>query len=989
MGIRRLLRAMVAILGGLVVLAAASSANAQNSSLSAALLSPPDTSIAPGDSVVISLQARNNGASPLSVSTAAVTPDGWAYMALPETVELAPGAQEIIFISVSVPNDAPAGGYSISVSAAAPGAASVGYKVSVQVTAVEGLRLALTEEPRAMVVAGTDIGASFSLSNLGNVPANVTLVAEAGSNWTATADPSTVTVQPGATTQIKVSLAPPKDLHNLETGRVTLKAYSAAVTPEAVPAAQGNFSVQVLPSPASLSGIPMYATLEGSLRSSMNWQEGVEPSLQHAFSLGGALSPMQSVQLDASAFSLRSSGNVFNDAQRFHFRWDDLRWGYAQAGDQSVSLRSQLLAYSLSGRGVDLGLDAGPMRYHLFYSDPQNGFGSRSAGAELERNGRNGRVSLLALKQDQSAASFSTDRPAQPSTGLSLHGEYKPGKKLDVTGEAAVYDGSQTGADHAYRLTARYSGGDLTGGGDYVYAGPHFFGAWSDTEYYQADVSYSPNRKLRLWSNYNKRRGNLSRDPEQRGDDQSRWQLAGSLNIGKHMTLRVSQALDWRGDRVQLSIDEHTRRMEYELGRTWRKLKLTASWQDETRGDRLSATSEDALQFRLLGTSDVNRRARLEFECALDRDKHSAGGADDSITGRLGGEIKLGKSSDLSLDVRSTWGEAGRNSTWLQGALSRKLAPGRELDLKVQHNTGDFGGETALSAEYTIPIKMPVKQFPITGIIEGKVSLSHDATKGVSGVLVRVDQILLPSDPYAAAPESQSAEDASRIEEDRYEPSPILGLHPHERQAIEERGPRKGTYGAAQHINAQSIEARPQPHSVPGLTKAEALTDDQGRFRITGLLPGEYGLQLDTATLGVGMSATGADVQRVEVRAGQTTTVEVSVMSAASVSGMVQIQSQTEPGTETKLLPLTDAVLELSGPGDKKYRVSGPGGRFSFSELPAGHYALRVRTEGLPEYTVVEPETLEFDLAAGEAKPNLIFTVKPMEREIEITTEQS
>ncbi len=970
------------------MLALAGLARAQSAPLTAELLSPAATSVPPGEAVVLSLQARNAGSATLNVSTAVAAPEGWAALVLPESLELAAGAQEIIFFSVNVPNDAPAGGYSISASLSAPGTVRIEHTVSVQVTAVEGLRLTLTEEPRAMVVAGTEISASFTLSNLGNVAASVTLVAEAGSDWSAAPSPASASLRPGESTQVKVALSPPKELHNLATGRATLKAYTVAVTPEAVPAAQGNFSVDVLPGPAALSGIPQYATLAGSLRSSMNWQGDGTPAIQHSLSLGGPLSPMQNLQFDASAFSLRSD-NVFNDAQRFHLRWDDLRWGWAQAGDQSVSLRSQLLAYNLSGRGVDLGLEAGNQRYHLFYADPQGGYGSRSVGMELERSGRDGHFAVLALKQERSSTGYDASRPVQQASGLSLQGEYKPAKKLNLSGEAALFDGGQTGADLAYRVTARYSGASLSGGGDYVYAGPDFFGSWSDTEYYQADLSYSPNSKLRLWSNYNKRRSNLNRDPAQRGDDQSRWQMAGSLNIGKHMTLRISHARDWRGDRIQLNTDEHTRRMEYELGRRWRTLKLTATWQDEIRSNRQAGDSESALQLRLLGTAEVSRRAQLQFEYAHDRTTRSMGGTEESSMGRLGGEFKVDRSTDLSLDVRSTWGEAGRNSTWLQGSLTRELAPEREFSLKVQHNTGDFGGETAVSAEYSLPVRLPVKQFPITGAIEGRVSLSHDNTQGVSGVLVRVDQLLLPSDPFTAAPGAMDAQEAVRIEEDRSAPSAILGLHPHQREAVDERGPRAAQYSAPQPTGASYTENTTQRYSIPGLTKAEALTDEQGRFQITGLLPGEYGLQLDTAILGVGMSAAGAAVQRVEVFAGQTTTAQVTVLVAATISGMVRIQPQAELGAEPEMVPLTDAVLELSALDDKKYRVSGPGGRFSFSDLPAGHYVLHVRVEGLPEYSVVEPESLEFDLQAGETKPDIVFTVRPMEREIEITTEQT
>lgn len=124
-------------------------------------------------------------------------------------------------------------------------------------------------------------------------------------------------------------------------------------------------------------------------------------------------------------------------------------------------------------------------------------------------------------------------------------------------------------------------------------------------------------------------------------------------------------------------------------------------------------------------------------------------------------------------------------------------------------------------------------------------------------------------------------------------------------------------------VRIYPIAAEKGLHGTPHL----AAVDHAGRFRLTGLAPGRWQVEL---LLGAG-----------EVRQRQTVVVPpdadppevvLEVAAGYTLSGTVRINGEPAPGTK----------LWLHGPnGDTFQARSGPGGRFRFEGVEAGEYTLR------------------------------------------------
>lgn len=195
--------------------------------------------------------------------------------------------------------------------------------------------------------------------------------------------------------------------------------------------------------------------------------------------------------------------------------------------------------------------------------------------------------------------------------------------------------------------------------------------------------------------------------------------------------------------------------------------------------------------------------------------------------------------------------------------------------------------------------------------------------------------------------------------------------------------PRKG--GIEGRVFYEADPERGIPNARMLIGQDTVVTNENGEFSFSGLDPGESSLDIDIASLGVCMKPSMEMPLLVAITAGSPTKVDIAIIQTAGIAGKV-MRTDGRGGSE----PLSSMAVKLEG-GDltePRYRISDDSGRFVFADLNPGVYTATILENYLPEWTVVlDPAIQEIELSPSEVRDDIVFTIGPKQREIEITTE--
>src|SRR2546427_9458797 len=144
----------------------------------------------------------------------------------------------------------------------------------------------------------------------------------------------------------------------------------------------------------------------------------------------------------------------------------------------------------------------------------------------------------------------------------------------------------------------------------------------------------------------------------------------------------------------------------------------------------------------------------------------------------------------------------------------------------------------------------------------------------------------------------------------------------------------------------------PGEAGVPGVVmriegRRAAISDRDGRLSIDALREGEYRLTLDGDTVPVGMVTTQPRIS-VQVTDGARTNVEFALVSDATLSGVVYLDTDRNGVRDPDEEGIGGVVFELQGPR-QQFATSTDDGTFAFSHLPPGDYTLVINSTSLPE----------------------------------------
>jgi len=291
-------------------------------------------------------------------------PAGWEVVADLAPITLAPREEMPIFVTLSIPATAAAGGYQLVLAASSQGDPQVSSEAtaSVSVTAAFAVRVEVpTLEPAR---AGSDTPYRFVVINLGNTIVTFEVSVSALHKWEIVLSEERITLVPGERTELTATLRVPEDVVKETKSYLYFRAASRKEE------ASKRVLIEVLPRPREEVGT-IYKEVPGQL----SWRTIASGDIETevGISVAGTLEGADWFALDLSisnviTFELPNLFAILGEL----ISWDPTlnrfdygsSWGTLSLGNVSMTLSS--LSRKVNGRGGTLLLSQDPLSLNFY-----------------------------------------------------------------------------------------------------------------------------------------------------------------------------------------------------------------------------------------------------------------------------------------------------------------------------------------------------------------------------------------------------------------------------------------------------------------------------------------------------------------------------------------------------------------------------------------------------------------------------------------------
>jgi hypothetical protein len=712
------------------------------------MVSPPRVHANARGPLTSSIQITNNFADTTNIVLTAENSMGWQIDLNPPSLRLASGESGIVFLSTMIPSGTPAGEYLIDFKAAAEGDESSAVGVQIEIEIAERPKIEVQSLQINQQYASTsDISVqSYYITNRGNSPAQIELDIDSFPNWSYTLDPPERRFEllPNDSRTIQVTLMVPDVLDSSVSHRLTVIARQINAL---FPGTEGRATTATMVVPKNLSGDSIFWNLEGDITA----QESVREGEGHAQSLSvgplyGDLGGGRSVVVDLhNVFLSGSMSSSFIHGQRLYAEYMDENYGVLRAGDFVVDCGSPLIERYTWVRGGDILMDHGGQLYHIFYTNRNGSIDTNFSGLQWGMNFNEESDILVTLLRSSNHERFDSDRIPYSTLGLALG--YEPTDDLSFNGEIAKTLSTQPGKDIGWRLTGKYNENGVVVGGEWLHAGKGYFGGWNDTELRRLNLRWSPIDDLSLWTNYNLGAYNISHDTDTPARNIRTLTYGASYNLDEvgrfYASKRLNRNIDVLLDRFNLQTSNTT----LSFARNWGDITTILRWEEQIENDRITESQTADRTFHLDSSTFVEPNTSLKLDFSAGRVTQGNGGETDSKLGvDFTGRTWLGPDLDFFWGIRRTVGGFDDRRTNIYGNLSWDIFNGQDINLALRRYSGLFGHDTEVMLEYDYPISIPLTNSPRYGVIQGRVSMSDDPSRGVSDARISIDGIEVLTD---------------------------------------------------------------------------------------------------------------------------------------------------------------------------------------------------------------------------------------------------
>jgi hypothetical protein len=707
----------------------------------------------PGVLLSAGIRVTNEGDATQTYRIGFVAPTGWVCGAYPEEFRLEAGQSEVVFISVDQPPGAAAGDYPIIVNCYPIDMPSISTSVelTVRIPALMRLRVWPNVPTPPDTLSGQDLIQIFNVSNEGNLRAGISVDVETSVDWPVTITPEglRLDLEPNEAAEVVVSTTIPEVLVGSVNYRVAVTVRSDAVA--GMESMEWDTSTFTRIIPRRLTAGSNYATLDGTVQFQVGYQEDEETSTRISIDrMRGDLGRGRTLTL--GPVNVRLSGSETSSFQRdraFRGRYEDEERGYIYGGDFSLNLRAPLLGRYMSGTGGDVAFRSGRSEFRGFYLRGHGSTPTDVGGVQFSQEiGADGVLRLTALRNSERETLENPDAELESATNMGILFGYEPSGHSELTGELGWSNSSGDVSDTAWRVTGRYVNEGFATNAEWLNAGENFIGTWRNTELQRMYLSWSPIDELNLRGfYYNRTHNELVDDPDLQDWNNRTWSAGFTWHAGDLGRLGVTRKIEreWFPFGDESEVEETT--TTYSYSRDWNDIHFFASWEDRDREETLTGESETRRELRMDLQALLNPDALLRV--GYSNTRRGVGGVAETqerSTFRLGGEFELSDDVELLLNLERDMGATRGTRTSIRGRLAWELSNGSTLAFDLRSYVGESSNPAEFAFTYGHPLSIPLPWFPRKGSLEGRVFYAENPDQGIANVLLSVGNIEMVTD---------------------------------------------------------------------------------------------------------------------------------------------------------------------------------------------------------------------------------------------------
>jgi len=714
------------------------------------LLSPAVVESDPGDIVTSSFSLFNNSGVQKSFLIETETPPGWQAFIQPGSVELEPGDSRVVFVSFTIPAHTDAGEYRFSLSAVPSGhvAESLTADIIVDVAGFYYLDIRPGGSNKSDAASGDTLQLVFNITNMGNIGGQVEIEARSYPEWQITIDSENpeFDLGPGQKRPVTITVETPENISAVINHRLSI---TARIIDGDEVGDEVQTSVTTVIYPHQLSG-SIYASLDGKTSFQVSIDDDGETS--QLFSIG----PM-SGDLDSTrrlSFELRniliegSSSGFFQQRQRQWALYTDENLGSLEVGDISLTSNSPLIERYLSGQGFEAVIDMEQTNLRFFHIRTPGSRPRENSGFQLGRDvGGNLQLGFTAIHEYDIESDYVIEDEKVQSTNFGLSADLKPDGDTEFTSEAAWSCSNLPGSETALRFTGRHGSEDFSVYGEWLRAGAGFRGGWQDREHRRLNLWWAPTDNMGIWSHYNLTWNNIAREPGSESRNIRNNGIGVSWDVEDLGRVRYSHRLirDW--DSILREHDRLTNLDSVSLSKNWGDLSTTFALEHQLNEYRIISGSEkiDSLRFDL--NYRLNSVGYLRFSLTqgwVSQDPAGYGNNTRNIT--FGGQLRLDEDLTTSLNLHRSSGGILGDRTDINGLITLDLTRGHSLNLRFRDFSSNFGSDTEVALEYSLPTSLQLGNFPRKGSVEGRIFIDESPFKGIPNVRVDIGGLMVLTD---------------------------------------------------------------------------------------------------------------------------------------------------------------------------------------------------------------------------------------------------
>lgn len=947
------------------------------------LMVPPQLDANPGEIVSASFIVENTTDSEETFEEALSLPEGWLEITPPDVFILGAKQQTVRMLAFQIPTTSSAKDYTVtySVRSQRDYAISDAVSISISVLSVDGIHI-FSESAPDMIVGGESYEITARIANKGNTALTMLISARSSNDYPLTLSTHEIVLEPGGNTVIAISVKTPSQIPKSLNHTVFIEAVSKE---DSSIRSVLSVTTGIVSQHAKIDlyhRIPASLTLKSMGRRDTKDSDGFDIELEGK----GTLEEGGRRWID---FSLRGPDThekgLYGERDEYYINYFDPDLDF-RLGDQSYGL-SHLTSYSRYGRGIEA-------CYH-----PENSFyglgtyyvKNRFTTPDWEEGGVyiKGAFSPQAqwkLNYLQKEWDRHEKRGSKTTDDIySIEGTFVPTKNTRLSleyarGERSEENGAGKVEDDAYRVnlsglagTARYS---------FVktHAEPDFYGYYNDSDYMATSVSFPLfGQKSSLVANrtrgflaYSTYETNLDKRLD-KGDISAKETLfqAGinhSLSNGWYAQLAYDNFS--RKDRLFPSeYDTKEKAYRFSLGRSTEKFNYRVEARYADQHDLLTDESSSPWNYSFYISYIPSSKLLFTLYGGFGDNSAISGSRLLSDQDNWGLSFRWQATEQLILSgwyTKYNFNSKDPESNNYQFEVSLAMPDESRWAFKIRRYDWEYGNETETdySLSYTVPIGISVSKKKSLGILSGSV---WERVGDVSALAAAQTSAAPTSAAPNKAPVQTSAASA-----------------------------QLDTYSAPDETK------KALPNAIITLNGSKVATDASGKFTFSAP-PGTYFLDIDRSTIGLEKTALEKLPMKVHVQAGQTTSVELTIVNAATLSGeIVLLKEETPPshtirdeavtvgnpdnGAARVPAKLEGILVELSKNDETIRMMTDSEGKFSFLNIRPGAWNFKVYDYDVPAYHYIQNPEEHITLAPGE-KRNITIKVVPKKRQIEILEE--